>query len=190
MSPVEVNDATFDADVLERSKDVPVIVDFWAEWCAPCRMLAPVLEGEVEKRAGRVRLAKLDTDANPSTAAEYGISGIPAVKAFRNGHVVSEFVGALPAQAVSEFLDALLDPSEADRLVDELGGSGELPEVVAALDAGDDTRALELLLTEAERAEGAERDRIRDLMVALFAELGPEHPLAMDYRRRLASILY
>ena len=112
---VDVSEATFSTDVIERSRTVPVVVDFWAAWCGPCRMLGPTLEREVERRGGAVELAKLDVDANPVLAQEYGIQGIPAVKAFRDGKVVAEFVGAQPALAVSRFLDGLA-PSKAEVL--------------------------------------------------------------------------
>src|SRR3954466_1662341 len=98
----DVTESTFDADVLARSRDVPVVVDFWATWCAPCRVLGPVLEREVAALGGRIELAKLDTDANPELAAQFGIQGIPSVKAFRDGRVVAEFVGVRPATFVHE----------------------------------------------------------------------------------------
>ena len=112
---MDVTDATFQSAVIERSHEVPVVVDFWAAWCAPCHMLAPVLEREVARREGAVELAKLDVDANPAMARSYGIQGIPAVKGFRDGHVVAEFVGAQPATAVARFLDSLV-PSQAELL--------------------------------------------------------------------------
>jgi len=112
---VDVTDATFESAVIERSRSVPVVVDFWAAWCGPCRMLTPVLEREVARRDGAVELAKLDVDANPGTANSYRIQGIPAVKAFRDGRVVAEFVGAQPATAVWRFLDSLV-PSQAELL--------------------------------------------------------------------------
>jgi putative thioredoxin len=113
---MDVTDSTFQTDVIERSQTVPVVVDFWAEWCGPCRQLGPVLERAVAAREGKVELAKVDVDANPVIARTYGIQSIPAVKAFRDGRVVAEFVGAQPPPAVNGFLDSLL-PSETDGLV-------------------------------------------------------------------------
>jgi putative thioredoxin len=112
---VDVTEITFKAEVIERSDALPVVVDFWAEWCAPCRQLGPILEREASKRSGRLELVKLDVDANPTISQSYGIQGIPAVKAFHKGRVVAEFVGAQPATAVERFLDSLF-PSEAELL--------------------------------------------------------------------------
>jgi putative thioredoxin len=115
---MDVTEETFATAVLERSKQVPVVVDFWAEWCAPCRQLTPVLEQAVTERAGKVELVKIDTDSNQNLARAFGIQGIPAVKAFKDGEVVAEFTGAQPPQAVAEFLDGLV-PSETDALVSQ-----------------------------------------------------------------------
>ncbi len=123
-----------------------MLVDFWAEWCGPCHALAPVLEAAVDARAGAVELVKVDVDANPALSQRFSVSGIPAVKAFRDGRVVAEFAGASSRAAVDTFLDDLLAPPRADTLLEELRESGELPAVVAALDADDLEGALRLIV--------------------------------------------
>ena len=241
--PFDVTDADFDERVLRRSFEVPVLVDFWADWCQPCHMLAPVIERAVDAHDGKVELAKLDVDSNQATAARYGVRGLPTVKAFRDGRVATEFTGAQPPQMVERFVDSLV-PSEADTLVgrgDEaslrraleiepghpvarrelgrlllrrgeteealellegapadfvavglaararLADDPELAPAFEAWDEGDHARALELL--QAALADPERRDLVRRVMVAIFTELGPEHPLAREHRRRLSAAL-
>jgi putative thioredoxin len=133
---VDVTDQTFGTVVLEESMRRPVVVDFWAEWCGPCKTLGPVLERLADEKQGAFLLAKLDVDANQQTAATFGIQGIPAVKAFRNARLVEEFVGAIPESALRQFIDVVV-PTEADLVA----ADGELAEMQGRLD--DAKRAFE-----------------------------------------------
>jgi putative thioredoxin len=250
MTVIDVNEADFEAEVLERSADVPVVVDFWAPWCAPCRKLGPVIEKAAAAREGKVVLAKLDTDESPQVANRFGIQGIPAVKAFRHGEVVAEFVGAQSPAQVEAFFDGLV-PSETQLLLDagdeaslrrviekepanpaanlglarlhyragdpdgalerlrnvagnfaadglaariELersnGDRGRVAEAFGKLDADDAEGGLDILLEELATAGGENKERLRRTIVAVLDELGVEHPLARESRRRLASALY
>jgi putative thioredoxin len=245
----DVNQSDFERDVIERSKEVPVVVDFWAEWCGPCRQLTPALEKATQARDGQVELAKVDTDANQQLAQAFGVQGIPAVKAFKDGKVVDEFTGAIPPQQVEAFFDGLV-PSEADRLVatqpddedalrraleldprhsaaatglarlliargdheeaeqvlapfpNDFVAAGlvararlsrnrdDLDEAWSAWDDGNHEAALEKLQEAFAAADADERDTLRQAMVGIFTELGPDSELARTHRRRMASAMY
>jgi thioredoxin len=175
---MDVTEETFAAEVIERSEREPVVVDFWAEWCQPCRQLTPVLEEAIEGR--EVVLAKVDVETNRELADRFQVSGIPAVKAFRRGEVVAEFVGARTRAAVEMFLDGITRPPVAEWIDDE--------QLAAPLRAGDYESAFEILLERAR--DSGRREESRQTMVELFAELGQEHELSTRYRRRLSTLLY
>jgi putative thioredoxin len=249
MTVIDVAEADFETEVLQRSAELPVVVDFWAPWCAPCRQLGPVLEQAAEKREGQVVLVKIDTDENPGIAQQFDIQGIPAVKAFVDGEVAAEFVGAQGPTQVEAFFDGLV-PTEAKQLLDagdeaslrkvlelepanpeanlELARiryragdldealerlrnatssfaadglaarieleqqDGDAREAFAQLDAGNTEAGLDLLLDELAAATDGDdnRERLRKIIVGVLDELGVEHPLARETRRRLAAALY
>jgi putative thioredoxin len=156
MAVIDVNEQDFEREVIERSRTTPVVVDFWAEWCGPCRALSPIIEQAAAEREGQVVVAKVDTDANPMIAQAFGIQGIPAVKAFKDGRVVDEFVGLQPPANVARFFDGLL-PSEADTLVEQ-GDEAALRRALE-LDPGRADAALplaEMLHRRGESQEAAE----------------------------------
>ena len=106
---MDVTTETWERDVIERSRELPVVVDFWAAWCGPCRALGPAIEREVEKRAGKLELAKIDVDAEQTLAGQYGIRSIPTIAVFRDGEPVTGFIGAHPAAAIGQFLDETIE---------------------------------------------------------------------------------
>jgi putative thioredoxin len=268
---VEVTDQTFMRDVIEESNRRPVVVDFWAAWCQPCRMIGPVLERLADEHQGQFLLAKLDVDANPEASYAFRVQSIPAVKAFRDGQMVSEFVGAIPESSIRQFLQQVLpsdadqraeraeelermaeaDPAKAKKLLSEAeqlyrqaleaqpndrrAGVGlgrvlvhrgraeeardllsahrpdpEAERLLAAMDvSGWASPDGDSPLSRHERAAaegrwadalegflqivtsgGDDRDGARGAMLKVFSVLGEDDPLTVEYRRRLAAVLF
>lgn len=174
---LEVGETDFDLAVIEASREVPVLVDFWAPWCGPCRSLGPILERVAEAYEGRFRLVKVNSDENPQLSQAFGVRSIPAVKAFVDGELVDEFVGALPESAIRAFVDRLLpSPGELKRR-----------EGRERLDAGDPAVALPALLEAIKLEPRNDRAKV-DRAEALLALGRPaEAAAALDEAGPLAA---
>jgi putative thioredoxin len=193
---IDVTDATFETEVVERSKTTPVVVDLWATWCGPCTTLGPILEKVVDATGGQVVLAKVDVDANPAISQAFQVQSIPAVYAMKDGQPVDGFMGSYPENFVQEFVDKLL-PSPTDVLQSELLAAGDEASLRKVLDdePGNEEAVIALaeLLVERGDTEEAlalleripESDRTRK--VAATARLGDEP--ADDYDNELVGLL-
>ncbi|MDQ4096301.1 MAG: tetratricopeptide repeat protein [Actinomycetota bacterium] len=192
---IDVTDASFEQDVIERSTQVPVVVDLWAEWCGPCRTLGPILERVVAETNGRVALTKVDVDTNPRVAATFRVESIPAVYALRDRKVVDSFIGALPEAKVRAFVQGLTEGSEADKLA----ARGDEVSLRAALEleSAHEGAVLGLAELHAERGESEEAlallARIPESAewrrVAALARVGPETQADGDVGARLDGLL-
>jgi len=155
---IDVTDESFAVDVMERSMEVPVVVDLWAEWCGPCKTLGPILEKVVAETDGAVVLAKVDTDANPQISQAFQVQSIPAVHALHHGKVVASFVGAQPEREVRAFVEALL-PTPEQTEIERLVAAGDEASLRAVLDEEPDHAeaivALAELLAASARGEEA-----------------------------------
>ena len=170
MTVIEVTDATFLNDVVERSKEVPVVVDFWAAWCGPCRALTPVLHKLADEADGAWELATIDVDQNPVVSQGFRIQGIPAVRAFKDGEMVAQFNGALPESHVRDWLQNLVPAPDVDTT-----------ELEAKMD-----ELLRLVAT----GDQQQKDGARSELLTLLEPLPTDHPLAIDVRRALSRALF
>src|SRR5215471_1303480 len=180
---IDVTDATFESDVLERSDKVPVVVDLWAPWCGPCRTLGPILEKVVDETNGQVELVKINVDENPQAGAAFRVQSIPAVYAVRDHQVVNGFIGAQGESAVKQFVENLL-PTETESKIAELVARGDEASLRSALelDPGNEDAVIglaELLVDKGESTEALSLlDRIPESpetrRVAALARVGDE----------------
>jgi len=204
----DVTDATFAADVVERSHTVPVIVDLWAEWCGPCKQLGPILEKVVGEAQGLVELAKVDVDANPQVSQAFQVQSIPAVYAMKDGQVVDGFMGAQGEPEVVEFVQKLINtaavdapeeteeaeaPADDGPIISTPDGESAIGEPVA-IEKPPELSAEAIATIEAEletlltQVKGD--DEARERYIALLDDLGPDNPETNNWRRRLTTALF
>ena len=196
MAAIDVTDANFQTEVIDKSKEVPVVVDLWAPWCGPCKTLGPIIEKVVDDTGGKVVLAKVNVDENPGLSQAFKVQSIPAVYALKDGAVVDGFMGSYPEHAVKEFVDALL-PSDEQLAVAELiaaGDEGSLRIALSMEPANEDVivALAELLIADGNNDEALtllaripESDRTRH--VAALARVG--EPTDDDYDEQLSALL-
>jgi len=194
----DVTDDTFQTEVIERSKEVPVVVDLWAPWCGPCKTLGPIIEKVVDETGGKVVLVKVNVDENPAISQAFGAQSIPLVVGLRDGQPVDGFVGAYPEDEVRRFVERLL-PTEEEETLASLVAAGDEVSLRKALELDPDNEAavvgLGELLVERGEAEEAlsvlsrlpETPEIR--RVAAMARLGEDVPADDDYDAKLSGLL-
>jgi putative thioredoxin len=179
--PIDVTDATFQTEVLDRSQTTPVVVDLWAPWCGPCRTLGPIIESVVDETQGKVVLAKVNVDENPQVSSAFRVQGIPAVYAVSGGKVVDGFIGAQPEPAVREFVSRLL-PDEDELEVERLVAKGDEQSLRQALELKADHH--DAIVALAELLAGRRQDGELDEALALLERI-PETPET----RRVAALI-
>jgi putative thioredoxin len=196
MAAVDVTDATFETEVMQRSKDVPVVVDLWAPWCGPCRTLGPIIEKVIDETDGKVALVKVNVDENPQISQAFGVQSIPLVVAVKDGQPVDGFLGAHPEPTVREFVERLL-PTAAEETFAKLLAAGDEDSLRQALELspGDEDAVVGLAQILAERGDSEEalallaripeNERVRH--VAALARLGDEP--TDDYDAKLTGLL-
>jgi len=159
---VDVTEATFETEIVAKSHEVPVVVDLWADWCGPCKTLAPILEKVIDETDGQVVLAKVDVDANPRLSQSFNVQGIPAVFAIKDGKIAGQFTGAQPEHVVRQFVESLL-PSADEQLVADLMDAGDEVALQQALAAVPGHPAATVALAELYVAEGRSDEALATL---------------------------
>jgi putative thioredoxin len=194
--PIDVTDATFQTEVIERSRTTPVVVDLWAPWCGPCRTLGPILEKVVADAGGRVTMVKVNVDENPQISQAFNVQSIPLVVALVDGQPVAEFMGAQPEQAVRQFVEKLL-PSAAEEQIAALLAAGDANSLLAVLqiDPGNEAAIValaELMVVDGKGPEALELlaripESAETRRVAALARVGRSHD--DDYDAQLSGLL-
>ncbi len=197
MAAIDVTDATFQVEVLDKSNEVPVVVDLWADWCGPCKTLGPLIEKVIDETNGKVVLVKINVDENPGLNQAFQVQSIPAVFALKDGAVVDNFIGAVPEATIRQFVDSLM-PSAEQAAVTELIAAGDEASLRIALaqdPSNEDAivKLAELLVADGQNDEALallsripESERTRH--VAALARVG-DAPINDDYDEQLTTLL-